>query len=53
MIHFAMKEFIFLALSQSRLSEIFGVAQFGKRLAPEVALVLQEGVNAYMDILSG
>lgn len=50
MIRFAMKEFIFPALSQSRLSEIFVVVQVGKRLAPRVALVLQDGVNACRDI---
>lgn len=41
-----MKGFIFLALSQSRHSEIFGGAQFAKRLATPVSLVLQEGINA-------
>lgn len=33
MIHSATKEFLFLALSQNRFSEIFGVAQFTKRPA--------------------
>lgn len=53
MIHFAMKGFIFLALSQSRRSEIFGGAQFAKRLATPMSLVLQEGINACGDILYG
>lgn len=50
---FAMKEFMFLALSHSRRSEIPGVVQFSKRLVPQVAPVLQQGAKASVDLLRG